>query len=117
MVSSTVTFVLAAQPDQPSNPPYVNMQGTRAYSIKLSYDALTSAQNGGSPILSYEVAIYNVTVSQWKSIQGGFGTYSLDNTLDYATGITKGIVYQFKYRAWNINGAGPWSVVGNVIAG
>jgi hypothetical protein len=63
--TSIVSFVLAAKPEKPTNPPYLNLASTRAYQIHVDYDPLLVADNGGSDILSYELQIYNVTTSSW----------------------------------------------------
>jgi len=34
----------------------------------------------------------------------------------YADQVVKGVTYQLRYRAWNINGAGLWSKDGYVLA-
>jgi len=67
---------------------------------------LLEAANGGSEIVSYELSIYNQTLEQWQSIQGGEDQFSLLNEAVYEQGIEKGTTYQLRYRAWNINGPG-----------
>jgi hypothetical protein len=63
---------------------------TRVNQIQVDYDPLSDVENGGSKILSYELEIYNSTVSEWTSIVGGDGNFSLANSLTYFKGITKG---------------------------
>lgn len=38
------------------------------------------------------------------------------NSFVYADNIVKGSTYELRYRAWNINGPGPWSLEGYVLA-
>jgi len=77
VTSETVAFTLAATPDKPSTSPTVVLSSTTAYSITVSYAALSPAENGGSTILSYEVAIYNLTTGSWVSLVGGSDNFSL----------------------------------------
>jgi len=77
---------------------------------------LSEVENGGSKILSYELEIYNNTLSEWTSIVGGEGNFSLANSFTHFKGITKGKTYMFRYRAWNINGPGPWSDIAYIKA-
>lgn len=114
--SNQVTFVLAAVPDAPSTAPTLDFTSTTAYSMIVNYAAMLTSENGGSAILSYELLIYNTTISAWTSVVGGSGAFSLQNTETVTSGIEKGKTYQYKYRAWNINGAGPYSSVGYLTA-
>lgn len=77
---------------------------------------MLEAANGGSEIVSYELSIYNQTLEQWQSIQGGEDQFSLLNEAVYEQGIEKGTTYQLRYRAWNINGPGQFSETGYVQA-
>lgn len=65
------SFVLAAVPDKPAAGPTVNLAGTGKTRIRADYAALIASMNGGSPILSYELAMYNYTSSSWQSLVGG----------------------------------------------
>jgi hypothetical protein len=53
--SIEVSHVLAAVPDTPTNAPTLNLEGTSTNSIHVDYDEFTTAMNGGSAILSYEL--------------------------------------------------------------
>jgi len=88
-----VSYKLAAQPNKPTDPPQLNLAETRINQIQVDYDPLSEIENGGSKILSYELAIYNDTTSLWQSIIGGEGKFSLANTYTYFTGISKGKTY------------------------
>lgn len=66
--------------------------------------------------MSYELQIYDRTVSSWISIAGGEGSFSLLNSQVYSVNIAKGETYQLRYRVWNINGPGEFSEVGYIQA-
>jgi hypothetical protein len=74
---------------------------------------LTVAQNGGSPILGYDL---------WRDdgLNGNyFRLYTADNVLSliyYDTLVLKNRVYRYKYRARNINGWGDFSNPGYIFA-
>jgi hypothetical protein len=108
--------VLAAVPDQPSSVPVLNLEFTSASAIHVDYAALTEAENGGSPILSYELQVYRLETSSWLSITGGDNHFSLLTSTVYSDALVKGITYRLRYRAWNINGPGDWSLHGYVLA-
>ena len=81
--SDIVSYKLAAQPNKPTDVPYLNLDETRINQIQVNYDPLSDLENGGSKILSYELYIYNDTTSMWQSIIGGEGKFSLANTYTY----------------------------------
>ena len=91
--SETVSFILAAVPDKPSTKPTLNLELTTASSIQVDYAPMTESENGGSPIISYELQIYSREQSYWLSIAGGEGFFNLLNTLVYSEGIEKGETY------------------------
>ena len=92
------------------------MEETRVNQIQVDYDPLSEVESGGSKILSYELEIYNSTISEWTSIVGGDGNFSLANSFTYFKGIAKGKTYMFRYRVWNINGPGLWSDISYIKA-
>lgn len=53
--------MLAAVPEKPTAVPELNLLFTRNNTLHVDYAAMLLAQNGGSPILSYELSIYNQT--------------------------------------------------------
>ena len=114
--SDPVSFVLAAVPDKPTTRPVLNLQQTSATAIHVDYAALQESENGGSEILNYELQIYNRDTAVWQTIAGAEGQFSLLNSAVYGAGIEKGVTYQLKYRAWNINGPGEYSATGYVQA-
>ena len=79
----------------------------------IQYNFLTLTQNGGSPILGYDL---------WRD-DGANGDYqslfSVDNDLAnffLDTNVEKGLLYRYKYRARNINGWGDFSNPGYLFA-
>jgi hypothetical protein len=70
--SDPFSFVLAAVPDKPQSVPRLNLEFTTTSSIHVDYDALSSDENGGSQILSYELSLYNTTTQSWSTIIGGY---------------------------------------------
>jgi hypothetical protein len=82
----------------------------------VDYAAFLAGTDGGSAILSYELQMYNYTSTSWESLQGGPGLYTLMTTRTQEIGIEKGRTYMFRYRAWNVNGAGEFSSVSHLLA-
>ena len=79
----------------------------------IQYNFLISSQNGGSPILGYDL---------WRD-DGANGDYqslfSVDNVLAnffLDANVKKGLLYRYKYRARNINGWGDFSNPGYLFA-
>ena len=111
--SNVFSFVLAAVPDTPTNIVFQDYTSTGVNKIILSFVSLTTAQNGGSSILGYQI---------WRDNGHGgdfFALYENDSVLstsyvDY--NVTKGISYRYKWRAWNINGWSEFSPVAYLIA-
>lgn len=114
--SPEVSFVLAAVPDKPTTAPTLNLAATSASRIGVDYAAFTVAMNGGSAVLSYELQMYNYTSSSWLSLVGGASAYTIATSFTQEQGLEKGSTYMFRYRAWNINGAGEFSDVSYLVA-
>lgn len=53
--SGTTSVKLAAVPDAPANPPSQDYLYTTSSQIKINYEALPEANNGGSEILGYDL--------------------------------------------------------------
>lgn len=77
---------------------------------------MAEALNGGAAILSYEVSLYHKATQKWISIAGGLNDFSLLTETIYSDAVNQGETYQVRYRAWNINGAGEWSLDGYILA-
>lgn len=114
--TSEFSFVLAAVPDQPQTVPVLNLEQTSSSQIHIDYPALATSENGGSPILSYELSVYDTDSQVWVSLTGVEDQFSLLNTYVLSKNVIKGKTYQLRYRAWNVNGAGDWSLSGYILA-
>jgi hypothetical protein len=115
--SIEVSHVLAAVPDMPASAPTLNLEGTSTSTIHVDYSEFTTSMNGGSDILSYELQIYDYTTSTWLSIVGHEGDFTIAASFTAQNDfIEKGRAYMFRYRAWNVNGAGEWSEVSYLVA-
>ena len=53
--SNALSVALASLPDKPSTIPYADPDGTNQYQLKILIDTFTSANNGGTPILNYQI--------------------------------------------------------------
>ena len=89
-----------------SAPSRVNSSSTKT-AIGLSYSALTGTNTGGSAILSYELQ-WDQGTGTWASLVG-YNPYSTATTFVTPSTLTTGNQYQFKYRAVNALGWGPFS--------
>ena len=116
VTSESVTFVVTAKPDAPTSALTESIAQTTGSQIAVVYSALPTTSNGGSDITSYELQIYSITNSSWISLVGGTSAPSLTNTYTINSGITQGVTYSFKYRAFNVNGAGDFSSIGYLVA-
>jgi hypothetical protein len=111
--SPVLRVTLAAVPDTPTDTSYQDFPRTTGTSIKVLYPALSQAQNGGSPVLGYDL---------WRDdgLNGNyFRLYTADNVLSlvyFDTNVLKNRVYRFKYRARNINSWGDFSSPGYIFA-
>jgi hypothetical protein len=67
-----------------------------------------ASENGGSPILSYELQIDNGIGGSFTSLIGGENQeFSLETTFTVVENITSGNIYRFRFRSLNVNG---WSL-------
>jgi hypothetical protein len=107
---------LAKVPDKPTTIPLLNLEFTSSTAIHVDYAAIQVSENGGAPVLSYELEVYRFETSSWHSVTGGLDRFSLLESHVYADEVVKGERYQLRYRAWNVNGAGEWSESGYILA-
>ncbi len=107
--SGVLSFVLSGIPIQPSLSPTRNdLINTSKSSIIINVNPFTtSAETGGSPIVSYELqrddGMGGAYVSLYGSSVFSLSTNYIDNN------IILGNTYRYIYRARNVNGWGPFS--------
>lgn len=106
-------MTLASVPGTPAAAPVSDASVTNGNQIRVTYTDV--ADNGGTPILSYELQMGSTNLKDFVSIQG-VDPYSLALSFVVTKGIEKGKTYAFRYRAVNAVGAGPWSAVVEVTA-
>jgi hypothetical protein len=75
----------------------------------------TVDDDGGLPLLSYELQIGTELLNDFIEVVGG-DPFTLQNYFTVTRGINKGQTYTFRYRAVNAIGAGPWSEVAELDA-
>lgn len=112
---SDVSFIVLAEPPlKPTDVPRSDASVTTDKVIKVSY-AEPQPDNGGSPIISYELVIDDGMSGKFTSVNG-FSQNSLLTTFTVSQNILKGRNHRLKYRAKNIVGWGPYSDESFVLA-
>ena len=111
-----MTFIVADTPDAPTNAPASDLTETTGSQIKVDYASLLSSENGGADISSYELQMYNKETGTWECLIGGLEDPSLSNSYTVTEGLKIGETFEFRYRAYNVNGAGDFSNIGYLVA-
>ena len=106
-------MLLASIPDAPSAGPLSDSSVTQGNQIRVTYNAVSD--NGGTPILSYELQMGSDYLQDFETVQGQ-DPQLLVLSFIVTRGIEKGRMYAFRYRAINGVGAGPWSTITEVTA-
>ena len=107
--SKSTSVALASLPSQPSSPPQSVSGITDKTRIGVSIATFDGTNNGGTPIL-----IYNLQYDDGN--RGGFvDIYSLSPTQTISP-VVAGAQYRFRYRAKNFNGWGPLSEISYILA-
>ena len=108
-MSSVNYIALASEPLKPTDIPIYDPEITNDHRIKVTF-ATPVPDNGGSPIISYDLAMDDGRTGNFTSLVG-FKSNSLltEFTIDDAELIIKGRQHRFKYRAKNIVGWGAYS--------
>ncbi len=106
--------MLAAVPGTPAAAPVYNQAGSTATSIKVTYAA--PASDGGTDINSYELQMDDGSGGDFVSLIGA-DSNNLKLFHVQSTGIEKGTIYRFRYRAKNQVGWGPFSAIAFITAG
>jgi hypothetical protein len=93
----------------PSAPTGVTSSEGTSNNIIVSWTA--PASNGGSPLTSYDIYVYNASTSSLVEVITGLSPSSTTRSI---TGLTQGTSYYFQVSAVNVNGEGPKSTPSNV---
>lgn len=107
---SVLAVVLADEPAQPLQAPVSDALVTNESRIKVEFGPQADDENGGSPILSYELQMDDGIGGNFTSLIGG-SKDSLETTFTISTGITEGGIYRFRFRSRNVNG---WSLFSDI---
>jgi len=114
--SNTVSYILAATPSAPSSGPADDVLVTSSSQIKVDFDPLTTlVETGGSFVLSYNLQMDDGT-GVFFDVFGEIYDSLQTTYLAYGHFVEKGETYQFRYRANNIYGWGPWSPTTSILA-
>jgi hypothetical protein len=97
---------LASVPDKPEAAPVSDPTVTSTNEIKVDYQVIT--QDGGLPLLSYEIQMSTLSLNDFVSLAGK-ETFTLQTYFVITQGIEQGEEYAFRYRGVNQVGAGEWS--------
>jgi hypothetical protein len=107
--------MLASVPEKPTDTPVEDTTVTTGGSIKVTYGSPVP-NNGGTPIISYELQIDDGRSGLFKSVNG----YSADSMLlEFTikeTDIMKGTQHRIRYRSKNVIGWGAFSDETTVLA-
>ena len=107
--SSSISIALASLPEKPATPPTSNVDITDESRIGITIETSDDTNNGGSPIL-----IYNIQYDDGN--RGAFSDiYSLSPS-QIISNVNAGAQYRFRYRARNFNGWGPLSDISYILA-
>lgn len=114
---SMLHVTLASVPDKPTIGPLSDASVTNDNQIKVNFGPLLDSQNGGSPVLSYELQVDDGMGGSFTSLVGGDGSEeNLDTTFTLSYNIKSGGIYRFTYRAKNVNGWSLFSPITNIKA-
>lgn len=103
-----ISFIeLASIPFKPIDTPISDSSVTNDTTIKVTW-ASPAPDNGGSPIISYELVMDDGMSGEFTSLIG-LSAESLLTTFTVSEGVIKGRRHRFKYRAQNTVGWGPYS--------
>jgi len=100
-MSDFTSIRTSVQPSQPDAPTLISATGT---SITLQF--YKPKDNGGSEVYQYKLFRNNGNASTNPEIEvTSYTSNLLTHTLTLADGLTTGLVYKFKFRAYNSVGA------------
>jgi hypothetical protein len=91
--TNALSVALASLPDKPESSPLSDPAITNQNTVSVTFELFTSANNGGSEIILYEIQHDDGDRGDFNSV------YQLSNRLTIATGIVPSAEYRFRYRA------------------
>ena len=107
--------ILASVPGEPADVPVSDDSVTSTDVIKVSYAQPAPPDDGGSPILTYELQMDDGAGGDFVSLTG-FSPYSMIQHFTVVENVSKGRVHRFRYRAKNAVGWGPFSQEASILA-
>lgn len=103
--TNALSVALASLPSKPSSPPQTDAAITGQTRVAVTIAPFTDADNGGSPILNYEIQFDDGKRGKFHSV------FQLTPLFVLSNNIVSGNEYRFRYRALNFNGWGPLSEI------
>ena len=107
--SSSISIALASLPEKPDIPPISNPSVTDESRIGITINTFDETNNGGSPIL-----IYNIEYDDGN--RGAFSEIFSLTPQQIVSNVRPGAQYRFRYQARNFNGWGPISDISYILA-
>ena len=115
--SGVLSVILSAVPDTPASGPTSDASVTNESRIKVNFGPQSASENGGSPVLSYDLQVDYGHDDDFLSVIGGEGMDdSLETRYTIETNIVSGNMYRFRYRSRNANGWSAYSPISYIKA-
>lgn len=114
-LSEIAHALLASVPARPTDVPVSVATVTAATAIKVTFAASSPPDDGGSPIVSYELQMDDGAGGSFVSVHG-FSPSSLATHYTVTENVSKGRAHRFRYRAKNAVGWGPYSAEASILA-
>jgi hypothetical protein len=109
--SSSLYVALASLPAKPASVPASITSLTGPTQLAIQFELFdTAAEDGGSPILQYELQYDDGARGSYKSM------FTLNPINIITDGIQHGLEYRLRYRAQHFNGWGPLSDIAYIVA-
>ena len=114
-LSDVAHALLASVPGLPADVPVSDPSVTSSDALRVTFALPDAPDDGGSPILSYELQMDSGDGGDFISIHG-FSPYSMATHYTATQNVSKGRTHRFRYRAKNAVGWGPFSAEASVLA-
>jgi hypothetical protein len=89
---------------------------TDVYQITIDFVELQGVETGDSQILSYHGMWKESTSAVWLDMNLESTQFTGDKTLSVYDNLQEGLTYNFKIRASNVYGFGPFSSITSILA-